>query len=454
MAKPRTVYACASCGAAQPKWAGRCSSCGDWNSLHEEVVTATASPVPGRHDEAQRVGDVDLEAFAPTPTGVDELDRVLGGGFVPGSVTLVGGEPGVGKSTLLLQAVQSMAAAGTTCLYVSAEESKQQVRMRAERLGALGDALWLASDTSLAAIEHHLDTVDPGVVVIDSIQTVHDGELSSAPGTVAQVRQCAHRLVSLAKQRGLVMIAVGHVTKDGGLAGPRVLEHVVDTVIELEGDRRHGLRLLRAVKHRFGSTEGLGLFEMTETGMRSVSDPSAVFLADRRPGVPGSVVVPTLDGRRPLVVELQALAAGSALPTPRRSAQGVDGGRLALLLAVLERRVGVSLASHDVYATVIGGVRVHEPGADLGLALAVVSSLTDRPVPEGTVVLGEVGLGGEIRQVANLSRRLNEAARLGFTEALVPDGASVDAPPLRLRRVAHLAELVDQLGLLNRPRAA
>lgn len=453
MAKSRTVFACAACGAGQPKWAGRCPSCGEWNSLHEEQFVATPAS-HAAHEPAQRVADVDLAAYAPTPTGVDELDRVLGGGLVPGSVTLVGGEPGIGKSTLLLQAVQAIAGSGTACLYVSAEESKQQVRVRAERLGALADGLWLASDTSLAAIEHHVDTVAPSVVVIDSIQTVHDPELSSAPGTVAQVRQCAHRLVGLAKRRGLIMIAVGHVTKDGGLAGPRVLEHVVDTVVELEGDRQHGLRLLRAVKHRFGSTEGLGLFEMTEAGMRSVPDPSAVFLADRRPGVPGSVVVPTLDGRRPLVVELQALAAGSGLPTPRRSAQGADGGRLALLLAVLERRVGLSLSAHDVYATVIGGVRVHEPAADLGLALAVVSSLTDRPVPEGTVVIGEVGLGGEVRQVANLSRRLAEAARLGFTTALVPDGAVVDTAPMALRRVSHLAEVVDQLGLVALPRAA
>jgi DNA repair protein RadA/Sms len=354
----------------------------------------------------------------PIPTGISEMDRVLDGGLVPGSVTLLGGEPGIGKSTLLLQLLSSWK---TKSLYVTAEESAQQVRLRAERLHALNDNLWLLSEPSLTNIVAALDSVQPELLVIDSIQAVADPALGSAPGSVVQVRGCAHRLVQEAKHRNIPTILVGHVTKEGGLAGPRVLEHVVDTVLSFEGERHHALRILRAVKHRFGSTSELGLFEMTELGLVGVPDASQMFLADRRPGTPGSVVVPTLEGQRPLLVEVQALTnqvAGNV--PPRRSAQGLDPGRLAMLLAVLERRARVSLAQHEVYASVVGGVRLSEPGSDLGLCLALVSAATNTPTPSDLVVCGEVGLGGEIRHVGHMSRRLAEAARLGFTRAIVP----------------------------------
>ena len=461
MGRVRTTYRCFECGAEAAKWAGRCPGCGNWNTLHEEIE---APPGAGDHGaprararpprltpaaSAMPIGEVDVAAWMPRPTGVPELDRVLGGGLVPGSVTLIGGEPGIGKSTLLLQALAAMAASAQRCLLVSAEESAQQVRIRAERLDALHPRLWLLAETELPAILTALHEVGPAVAVVDSIQTVFDPELASAPGTVTQVRECTHRLVRVAKERDLAVVVVGHVTKDGGLAGPRVLEHVVDTVLSFEGERHHALRLLRATKHRFGSTNELGLFEMTGRGLEGVPDAGALFLADRRPGIPGSVVVPTLEGQRPLLVELQALVAttSSTIPNPRRSAQGVDGGRLALLLAVLERELHLKLANTDVYALAVGGVRVVEPGADLGLALAVASSAYNRPLPDQLVACGEIGLGGELRLVGQTPRRLAEAARLGFTTAVVPASAPDPPPGVRVLRAATLAEAIDLVGL-------
>ncbi|MFM8948634.1 MAG: DNA repair protein RadA, partial [Acidimicrobiaceae bacterium] len=365
MVKLRTVYRCTECGAGVPKWAGRCGACGAWNSLVEDVegdeelisiATGMALVPPG---EPKPIDALDAKVSQPTMTRVEELDRVLGGGLVPGSVTLLGGEPGIGKSTLLLQLLASWS--GKT-LYVTAEESAQQVRLRAERLGAIKPNLWLVAEMSLTNIVNAIDQVKPELVIIDSIQAIADPQLNSAPGSVSQVRGCAHRLVQEAKARDLPIVLVGHVTKDGGLAGPRVLEHVVDTVLSFEGERHHALRLLRAVKHRFGSTNELGLFEMTELGLRSVPDASKLFLADRRAGVPGSIVVPALEGHRPLLVEVQALTNMSpSHVSPRRSAQGVDSGRLAMLLAVLERRAGVNLAQHEVFASVVGGVKLSEP---------------------------------------------------------------------------------------------
>jgi len=415
----------------------------------ESPVLSLARSIPAALDidRATPICDVELESVRSMPTGISELDRVLGGGFVPGSVTLIGGEPGVGKSTLLTQVAASMAFAGLDVVYVSAEESRQQVRLRAGRLGALAPRLWLASETELGHVLAHVDRVLPGLVVLDSIQTVHDPALGSAPGSTVQVRECAHRLVREAKQRDLAVVLVGHVTKEGGLAGPRALEHVVDTVLCFDGDRHHALRLLRAEKHRFGSTADLGLFEMTETGLQPVPDASALFLADRRPCVPGSAVVPTLDGHRPMLVELQALVATTNLPLARRSAQGVDGGRLAFLLAVLERRARLSLTGSDVFALAVGGVRVVEPGADLALALAVASSLSDTPLPSDLVACAEIGLGGELRQAGQTARRLAEAARLGFTCALLPHSAP--DPPLGLRalRAATIADALRLAGL-------
>ncbi|MGA1389877.1 MAG: DNA repair protein RadA, partial [Ilumatobacteraceae bacterium] len=415
MARMRTVYNCSDCGAAHHKWAGKCDSCGAWNSLVEEVedpaesVTLAAGMALVPPGTPQPLSTLSSATGKPTPTTIGELDRVLDGGLVPGSVTLLGGEPGIGKSTLLLQL---LAAWPKKSLYVTAEESAQQVRLRAERLNALRDDVWLLSEASLTNIVAAIDSVAPTLIVIDSIQAVADPTLGSAPGSVVQVRGCAYRLVQEAKSRNIPVILVGHVTKEGGLAGPRVLEHVVDTVLSFEGDRHHALRLLRAVKHRFGSTSELGLFEMTETGLAGVPDASQMFLADRRPGTPGSIVVPTLEGQRPLLVEVQALTnpVSSGVP-PRRSAQGLDPGRLAMLLAVLERRARLSLSQHEVYASVVGGVKLTEPSSDLGLCIALVSAATNTPTPSDLVVCGEVGLGGELRNVAHLSRRLAEAAR-------------------------------------------
>lgn len=450
MAKVRAVFRCSECGATAPKWVGRCPGCEEWNTLVEELDVPMGQSVAerlGPRDTPTPISEVDVHEWSARATGISELDRVLGGGLVPGSVTLVGGEPGIGKSTLLLQAVASIAADGAKVLYVSAEESKQQVRLRAERLGTLRPSLWLASETSLPHILEFIDEIEPTVVVVDSIQTVHHPDIGSASGSVSQVRECAARLVTAAKSRGIAVILVGHVTKDGGLAGPRVLEHVVDTVLAFEGDRHHALRLLRAVKHRFGATDQLGLFEMTEGGMIGVPDPSRLFLADRRKGVSGSVVVPTMEGHRPLLVEVQALVTPSRLASPRRSAQGLDSGRLSLLLAVLGERAGFSFAEADVYALAVGGVKIAEPAADLGIALALASALAGRPLPPDLVVCGEVGLGGELRQVSQTDRRLAEAARLGFHRALVPRLAPEPPDGIVAVRVGTLAEAIEAAGL-------
>jgi DNA repair protein RadA/Sms len=389
------------------------------------------------------LADVPAGGATPVPTRIPELDRVLGGGLVPGSVTLIGGEPGIGKSTLLLQAMAEMARAGRRCLLVSAEESPAQVRRRAERLGALIPGVWLVGETSLAGIQAAIADVSPDVVVVDSIQTVWDGDVDSSPGSVAQVRGCAQALVTNAKSGGPAIVLVGHVTKDGALAGPRVLEHMVDTVISFEGDRHHALRLLRAVKHRFGSTGELGLFEMTGTGLKGVDDPGGLFLADRRSHIPGSVVFPAMEGHRPLVVEIQALVVESKAPNPRRSASGYDSGRLSLLLAVLEKSARIRLSQYDVYVSVVGGVRVGDPGADLAVCIALASAESERPVRKDLVVLGELGLGGEVRQVAHTARRLAEASRLGFGEAVVPP-STPRTRGISVHPVGTLAEAVEQ----------
>ena len=444
MTRTKTVHSCAECGTPHPKWTGQCSGCGAWNSAVEEVeVAPAASDAPTPMSEPSLIHDVDALLARPQPTGIAELDRVLGGGIVPGSVTLLGGEPGIGKSTLLLQLLAWWP--GPT-LYISAEESAQQVRLRAERLRAVSPELWLSAETSLTGIIAAIDRVSPGLVVVDSIQTIADERLTSSAGSIAQVRECAQHLVGDAKRRGVAIVMVGHVTKDGALAGPRVLEHVVDTVLSFEGERHHALRLLRAVKHRFGSTDELGLFEMTGHGLVGVADPSKLFLADRRTGVPGSVVVPAMDGQRPLLVEVQALTVPIPPGIPaRRNAQGLDSGRLALLLAVLERRAGLRVGDQDVYASTVGGVRLGEPGVDLGVIVAVASAVVDHPVA-GEVVMGEVGLGGEVRQVSHARRRLNEAARLGFRRAIVP-ASSPACDDLELVRVRTVSEALHAIGI-------
>jgi DNA repair protein RadA/Sms len=444
MARTRTVHRCGECGATEPRWAGRCPGCGSWGTLVEERDAPTRAPAAdlGAASMPRPIAEVPTESWAPMPTHLGELDRVLQGGLVPGSVTLVGGEPGIGKSTLLLQALAGLAKDGRRCLYVTAEESAEQVRLRAERLGALPPHLWLVADTALPHVLAHLDSVRPDVAVLDSIQAVHDPELSSAPGSVAQVRECAHRLAGDAKARATAVLLVGHVTKDGGLAGPRALEHLVDTVLTFEGERHHALRLLRAAKHRFGATTELGLFAMTDAGLDGVPDPSALFLADRRPGAAGSVVAPVLDGRRPLLVEVQALVTGKNVVNPRRSAQGLDRGRLALVLAVLDDQLRTSFHGSDVHSVVAGGVEVAEPGADLALALALLSARSGRPLDSDIVACGELGLGGELRQVHQTERRLAEAARLGFRRAVVPATAPEAPAGIELLRARSIGDAV------------
>ena len=442
------VHVCSECGTSHPKWTGRCSGCGDWNTLVEDVEVADGSnePVaPSSRPGPTRIGDVGAEHGDPVTTAIDELDRVLGGGLVAGSVTLLGGEPGIGKSTLLLQLIAAWK--GPT-LYVTAEESAQQVKRRAERLGATRDDLWLHAETSLPHILDAIEQTRPALVVIDSIQTVSDPSLGSLPGSVGQVRGCAQRFVNEAKERGVSVVLVGHVTKEGGLAGPRVLEHVVDTVLQFEGDRHHALRLLRASKHRFGPTNELGLFEMATAGLIAVPDASSLFLADRRTGVPGSAVVPTMEGQRPIVVEVQALTnPGVAGVPPRRSAIGLEGARLSMLMAVLGRRSRVQVADQDVYASTAGGVKPSEPGLDLGVCLAVVSAIRDQPLPADLAVFGEIGLGGELRQVGQAQRRLIEAGRLGFRRVVVPANSPACDVDIEVIRASTLSEAIASTGL-------
>jgi DNA repair protein RadA/Sms len=454
MSRERTQYRCRECGAVAPRWAGRCAPCGAWNTLAEEVrPTGSAAPAAGGPGAPRRAAPVPLAAVTGTgptvhPTHLPELDRVLGGGLVEQSVTLIAGEPGIGKSTLLLQMLGAMAAGGLRTLLVSAEESPEQVGIRAARLGLAADTLWVAGQTELRAIREAVAEVRPDVVVVDSIQTVGDSDAGAAAGSVTSVRGCAAALADDAKSGGPATVLVGHVTKDGSIAGPRVLEHLVDTVLSFEGDRHHSLRVLRAVKHRFGPVGELGMWEMAAGGLEEVPDGGALLLADRRPEAPGSVVFAAMEGRRPLLVEIQALVAPSA-GAPRRSASGYDGGRLSQLVAVLDQRAGLDLRQSDVYVSVVGGVRISDPGADLAVAAAITSAVSDRAVPEDVVVVGEVGLGGEIRQVAGTASRLAESRRLGFTGALAPPSPP-EVPGLAVVPVAFLAEGLDRL-LAGRP---
>jgi DNA repair protein RadA/Sms len=435
------------------RWAGRCPTCGQWNSLVEERVPSSSPTASVRGggfggasaEQAVPLCEVDISGAVPQSTGLAELDRVLGGGFVPGSVTLLGGEPGVGKSTLLLQVLRSVAAAGAPVVLVSAEESAAQVRLRAERLGPVPPSLLLLEVTDVTAVGGILEAVEPALVVVDSIQAVSDPEVAGLPGSVAQVRACAEYLVRLAKSHEVALVLVGHVTKDGALAGPRVLEHLVDTVVTVDGDRHHELRMVRATKHRFGPTGELGLFAMGEAGLAAVADPHRLLLGDRHPGTPGSAVLPAMEGQRALLVEVQALwsPAPPSAP-PRRSAQGIDSGRLALLLAVLEQRAGVVLGHTDVFVSAVGGIRVTEPAADLALALALGSAMARIPLPSDMVAFGEVGLGGEIRQVPQAGRRLSEAARLGFRRAVVPASCPDGPPGIALHRVSSLHDAVSE----------
>src|SRR5215510_1513192 len=447
-----SVYRCQECGFASPK-PGTCPDCrrsgNNWVQLVEERPAASrpsrrASVASGR---PRALKDISMEQDDRVRTGIGELDRVLGGGVVRGSLVLIGGDPGVGKSTLLLQTARALAQAAPPVLYVTAEESAAQVKMRADRLGIAGDGLLLWPETDLSLVQAQLDDVKPRGLVIDSIQTVFLPELESAPGSVAQVRECGARLMTLAKSRGIATFLVGHVTKEGALAGPRVLEHLVDTVLYFEGERHHSYRVLRAVKNRFGSTNEIGVFEMAEGGLVEVKNPSGFFLAERPEKAPGSVVVSSLEGTRPVLLELQALVAPAPVGTPRRTVLGADYNRVCLLLAVLEKRAGVPLGSQDVFVNVAGGARVTEPAADLGIVVAAASSYMDRPVPGDVLVVFEIGVAIEVRAVAGLELRLREAAALGFRRAIVPQ-SNVLEPPKTSLDVRGVATVGDALTVL------
>ena len=423
--RPKTTFLCESCGADSPKWEGRCPSCGEWNSLVEHRLDAPGAS-GGRLSAletppARELSELSSEELPRLLTSSSEVNRVLGGGIVPGSLCLVAGDPGIGKSTLMLRVAADAARTGRV-LYVTGEESAAQVKLRAERLGIAGDGLMLLHATSLAAVTAELDRLRPAMCVVDSIQTVHDESLSSASGSVGQVRECARALMGWAKANGVPMALTGHVTKGGDIAGPRVLEHMVDVVLYMEGDPTGAWRLLRAVKNRFGSTNEVGVLEMSRAGLADVEDPSRAFLSERAEGAVGSVIVPTMEGTRPLLVEVQALTSPSMLPAPRRVASGIDFNRLLLVCAVLTRRAGVPLANEDVIVNVTGGLRIDEPAADLGVALAIVSSVRNAPVPADIAAAGEVGLSGEVRRVPQLGRRIAEVGRLGFARCVAPPG--------------------------------
>ncbi|MDR7519812.1 MAG: DNA repair protein RadA [Armatimonadota bacterium] len=429
MDRGRMRFVCQQCGHESAKWLGRCPGCGQWNTLVEEPqVPAASRPRRTAAPEPVSVQDVAAGAEHRLPTGSAEFDRVLGGGVVAGSVVVVGGDPGVGKSTLLMQCADRVARTGARVLYASAEESVRQTKLRAERLGVSAPSLLLLAEADLDAITETAGRLRPTLLIVDSIQTVYRADVASAPGSVAQVRECTAALVRLAKEQGIAVFLVGHVTKEGTLAGPRVMEHLVDTVLSFEGDRHHAYRILRATKNRFGSTNEIGVFEMASGGLVEVPNPSAAFLSERPKAAPGSAVVCALEGSRPLLVEVQALTSPTHFGMPRRTASGVDYNRLLVLLAVLERRVGLQLGGQDVYVSVAGGVGVEEPAADLGIAVAVASSLRNRPVDPRAVIIGEVGLAGEVRSVPQLGKRLAEASRLGFERAVVPRTDGLGSP--------------------------
>ena len=465
MAKDKIRFVCQSCGAAHAKWQGRCDACGEWNTLVEEAPAARGPGPASKGGPGRRVEFVDLAGVSAPParmlTGIAELDRVLGGGFVESSAVLVGGDPGIGKSTILLQAAAHMAAAGHRTLYISGEEAVAQVRLRARRLGLEGAPLALASATALRDIVATVQAEkQAALVVIDSIQTMWLDTLDSAPGTVAQVRACAAELIRVAKSESFALVLVGHVTKEGTLAGPRVLEHMVDATLYFEGDRGHQFRILRATKNRFGATDEIGVFEMTEGGLVEVANPSALFLAERRGNISGSAVFAGVEGTRPVLVEVQALLSPSNGGSPRRSVVGWDSGRLSMLLAVLEARAGLNLGQNDVYLNIAGGLRIAEPAADLAVAAALVSAATDQPTDPDRVYFGEVGLSGEVRQVSQPEQRLREAQKLGFQAATLPrrvargGRAAPQAEALRLDEIGHVADLVAPFAAKSvKPRA-
>jgi DNA repair protein RadA/Sms len=449
MAKDKTLYTCTECGGTTPKWQGKCPSCGAWNTL---IETTAETPAAQRHrfaslapaSEVAVLADIEATDVARQPTGLGELDRVLGGGIVEGGVVLIGGDPGIGKSTLLLQALDGLQRAGVPTLYVTGEESGAQVALRSRRLGLDRSQVKVLAEIQLEKIQSTISAQQPAIAVIDSIQTVYSDQLTSAPGSVAQVRECAAHLTRAAKAGGTAIVLVGHVTKEGALAGPRVLEHMVDTVLYFEGDTHSSFRLVRAIKNRFGAVNEIGVFAMTEKGLKGVANPSAIFLSQHTEPVPGSCVLVTLEGTRPMLVEIQALV-DSGGPSPRRLSVGLDRDRLAMLLAVLHRHAGVACMDQDVFVNAVGGVRISEPAADLAVMLAIASSLRGRALPKGFIAFGEVGLAGEVRPAPRGQERLREAAKLGFSIAIVPKANAPKGTPRDLEGLAiHPVERIEE----------
>ena len=455
MAKAKTIYVCQACGGSTPRWQGQCPACQAWNTLEESLSESTSSNARfqglAQAVPRQKLSAIKAEDMPRLPTGVDEFDRVLGGGLVPGGVVLIGGDPGIGKSTLLLQALAEMSAAGVSVLYSSGEESAAQIALRAKRIALAAPQLEVLAEIQLEKLLTTIDAARPQVVVVDSIQTVYSDALTSAPGSVAQVRECAAQLTRYAKSTGICMLMVGHVTKDGHLAGPRVLEHIVDTVLYFEGDTHSSFRLVRSIKNRFGAVNELGVFAMTEKGLKGVSNPSAIFLSQHAEMVPGACVLVTQEGSRPLLVEIQALVDTAHIPNPRRLAVGLEQHRLAMLLAVLHRHAGIACFDQDVFLNAVGGVKISEPAADLAVLLAIQSSIRNRALPKELIVFGEVGLAGEIRPCPRGQERLKEAAKLGFTIAIIPKAnlPKSKIPGLRVIPVERIDEAITAANELS-----
>ena len=456
--KLKTVYVCTECGAQSSKWMGKCLHCGKWNTLVEEVIDTSPEEVktPKRtsmaglsgENKAAKFTELSLPAYIRTDTGLSELDRVLGGGLVAGSVVLLSGEPGIGKSTLLMQ-ISDALGQNRRVLYVSGEESGGQLGLRAKRLGVTGDHLFILTETNLENILAEAKTVKPDVMILDSIQTIYSDKINSTPGSVTQVRECAMTFITKAKSEGISMLLVGHVNKEGGIAGPKVLEHMVDAVLYFEGERQQAYRIIRAVKNRYGSVSEIGVFEMTDKGLCEVANPSEMLLSGRPTGVSGNCALCTMEGTRPLIAEVQALVTPTVFPAPRRTGNGVEYNRMCLILAVLEKRLGLKFYQNDVYMNVIGGISISEPAADLAIATSLISSLTDRIVPDDLIIMGELGLAGECRAVSNLEQRVREAARLGFTRAIVPfrnvEKRPIEVDGIRIIPIRSVYEVLKEL---------